>query len=274
MSKISLLATDLDGTLFYDREHISAPDRAALSRLEAYGVTLVLATGRELHGILPAMDALQLWDLPRYCIHSGGGGLYDVKSRTDRTLAALSPALLREIYDLCKDLDISVLISQDEKFYTNHRTSILEREAKLLFRTLVEVPDFPSILTRPNAKFILNGTDEQIDKVLPIVTGFDDPRFTFHRSHDNYIDCYPAGISKGSALTLLCEELGLPLAETLGVGDNLNDLQLLETAGHSACPGDAHPEIRAMAEFVSRPAREGAVAGACEHFIFSSRMEA
>ena len=53
-----------------------------------------------------------------------------------------------------------------------------------------------------------------------------------------------------------------------GIGDNLNDLQILETAGYSACPGDGHPGIFSVVDYIACPALEGAVADVCEHFLF------
>jgi 3-deoxy-D-manno-octulosonate 8-phosphate phosphatase (KDO 8-P phosphatase) len=64
---------------------------------------------------------------------------------------------------------------------------------------------------------------------------------------------------KGSALEELCQELGVPLAETAYMGDDVNDLPPLERCGFSACPADAAPEVRAAARFVSsRPGGHGA----------------
>lgn len=268
MNSISLVAADLDGTLFYDREHITPRDRAALDRLHADKIHFVFATGRELRGVTPSLDLHNMWDVPEYVIHSGGSGIFNVRTREDEMLATLSPETLCDLYDCCKDMDISILMAYDDVFYTNHMSPILRQEAKLLWRELVEPADFRSVLTRPNAKFILNGTDEQIERVLPVVTALNDERYCFHRSHDNYIDCYAAGATKGTALALLCERMGIGLEETLAVGDNLNDLQLLETAGVSACPGDGHPALFPLVDYVACPACEGAVADACEHFIW------
>lgn len=267
MNPITLVATDLDGTLFYDRENITSRDRACLARLRDAGVTLVFATGRELDGVRPALRRLSLWDAPRYIIHSGGGGIYDVAQDRDDALGVMDAATLRDIYRRYKGYGVPIMISQHGRLYTSMLTDILRNEARLLGYEITEVPDFESVLTEPNGKIVMNGTIAQLERMLPIVTADPDPRYRWHRSHDNYIDCYRAGIDKGAALGKLCAMLGVPLSDTLAIGDNLNDLQLLSTAGHSACPGDAHPDVLPAVDFVACPAQEGAVACACDHFI-------
>ncbi len=269
MHNISLVATDLDGTLFYDRGQITARDRAMLYRLREQGILIVFATGRDLDMVTPALDALQLWDAPDYIIHAGGNGLFDMKTKTDRTLAAIAPEILQDVYARHGALDISFLLSKDGKMYTDKPSPILARESQILRHTIEVVDDFPALFTQAYSKIVACGTEEQLANVLPIVTADCDPRYAFHRSHDNYIDCYIRDVTKASALQILCQELALPLANTLAIGDNLNDLQILQAAGYSACPEDGHTDILPLVDYVACPAYEGAVADACDYFIFT-----
>lgn len=266
MPLISLVATDLDGTLFYDRENITNRDFSMLRHLKEQNVTVVFATGREMRLVTPALDHLTLWDIPQYIIHSGGSGLFTVNTRTDRCLAEMQPSTLHDIYARYHTLPVSFMLMQDDIMHTDKMTPILRQESALLHCPVVEEPDFSSILTRPNSKLVVCGTTQQLQQVLPILTADPDPRFAFHRSHDNYIDCYARGINKGTALLSLCEMLTVHIHQTLAVGDNLNDIELLQTAGLSACPGDGHPDIKSLVDYVACPAYEGAFADACEHF--------
>lgn len=273
MSRIKLVATDLDGTLFYDREHVTDRDRACLARLKQAGIPLALATGRECRIIFPALDRLQLWEYPSHIIYAGGCGMVHLPDQTEHPLSVMPPDVLRDIYFKYQNCPLSFMISQDGVLYTNRMTAILQRESRILRCEVVEVPDFGAILTKENGKLILCGEISDIDAWLPTLTADTDTRYQFHRSHDNYIDCYAHGVSKGAALQQLCKILGISPAEVLAIGDNLNDMQLLETAGFSACPGDGHPAVQAFADFVACPAYEGAVADACEHFIFADTVE-
>lgn len=263
MSTVSLLATDLDGTLFYDREHTTDADCEALARAAAAGVTVAIATGRHTDAILPALDRYALRPYIHYIIHSGGAYLYEMSTQREHTLGALSPTVMGDIFDRYAGYGMPIVLSVGSTMYVNHITDRLRREAEILSATLVEVPDFKSIMTAPNGKLVFNGSAEQIDRLLPLLTADPDPRWTAYRSHDNYIDCYAAGVNKGSALTQLCERLGLTLDRAAAIGDNHNDLDLLRTAGIAGCPGDGAPDAKALADYICCPAREGAVADFC-----------
>jgi hydroxymethylpyrimidine pyrophosphatase-like HAD family hydrolase len=67
----------------------------------------------------------------------------------------------------------------------------------------------------------------------------------------------PAAASKGVALRHLCEHLGVPLERTIAVGDQENDLEMIEAAGLGVAMPSAPERVRALADRVAPGAREG-----------------
>ena len=59
---------------------------------------------------------------------------------------------------------------------------------------------------------------------------------------------------KTAALEKFCREQGIPLEAVLYVGNDLNDKDVMTKVGHSACPADAHPEIKAISHTVLKTA--------------------
>lgn len=267
MSQFDLIVTDLDSTLFYDREHVTDRDRAALIKCKALGIPCAIATGRELEAVTPALDRLQLWDVFSYIIHSGGGGIYDIKTQKNEFSGMLSTETLCEVFDRYVSLGLSFVLPMDHKLYTSRRTPRLETESRVLACELIEAPDLKTVIYKPMSKIVMNGAPEDVERALPILLADNDPRYQWHRSHDNYVDCYARGIHKGAALKTLCTQIGIDPSRTLAIGDNENDVQLLDTAGSSACPGDATDTAKAHADYVCCAAHEGAFADMCEHFI-------
>ena len=70
------------------------------------------------------------------------------------------------------------------------------------------------------------------------------------RSYPMNIEVMDAAASKGSALGWLCDHLGIPRGHSLGFGDNLNDIPLIEAAGTGVAVANAEPEVRAAADVV------------------------
>ncbi len=62
--------------------------------------------------------------------------------------------------------------------------------------------------------------------------------------------------SKGSAIRLICKELGIPLEDTIGVGDSMNDLAMIEVVGTSVCMGDGSEGMREKCDLICPEVQE------------------
>ena len=121
MSKIKVLALDLDGTLTNDQKVVTPRTRAALDAAIAQGVTVVLASGRPTAGITPLAKELGL-DKKGGCILSYNGGKI-VDCVTGETLVekTLDPALVPELCAFAAAQDIAILTY-------NHEGIVCERD--------------------------------------------------------------------------------------------------------------------------------------------------
>jgi hypothetical protein len=59
------------------------------------------------------------------------------------------------------------------------------------------------------------------------------------------------GINKGTALIELAREMGLIPADFLAIGDSLNDIQMLKTAGIGITVANAHPDTKAASQYIA-----------------------
>lgn len=74
------------------------------------------------------------------------------------------------------------------------------------------------------------------------------------------------GADKGHALEALAQRLGVPQQEVMALGDNGNDVTMLQYAGVSVAMGDGSPEAKAAAKYVTVPHTEDGLARALERF--------
>ena len=82
------------------------------------------------------------------------------------------------------------------------------------------------------------------------------------------MEVFDGSTSKGKTLKIFCEMMGTNIKDALAIGDHYNDKEMLEAAGHTACPANALDEIKAMCEYVSPyTCEEGAVADIIKHFL-------
>lgn len=84
------------------------------------------------------------------------------------------------------------------------------------------------------------------------------------------VDMVANGVNKGAALRALVAILGVPMEQTLALGDDENDIPLLQAAGLGVAMGNARDEIKAVADVVTRSNGEDGWAAAIEQYILAS----
>lgn len=83
---------------------------------------------------------------------------------------------------------------------------------------------------------------------------------------DGIIEAVPKGTSKATGIAWLCEHLGIAIENTYAIGDSINDLEMLEFAGHSIAMGNASAIAKEKAEYVTTHIHEGGIYNALKHY--------
>jgi hypothetical protein len=91
------------------------------------------------------------------------------------------------------------------------------------------------------------------------------------RSHANFVEGNPLGVSKGDALRRLAGYLDVPQERVMAVGDQGNDVSMIRWAGTGVAMGNGSSEVKAVADWVAPPFSEHGAAVAIERFILSER---
>ena len=273
-----LIALDLDGTLLNGEGEISGADAAALRALAAAGCLVVLASGRMTANIRPFYTALGM-DMPtigyngalvRDADQAGAGVIHET---------ALPASYADELIDYARRERFHLNYYLDEKLYARDDAK-LRRFADLYSRqTGAEfnfVPDLACFHGREPTKAIIV-TD-------PTVPGEPDPchrdelyevwharwgaEVTVMRTNPEYLEFYHLRAGKGGALAALAHHYGIDQELTMAIGDNYNDLSMLQWAACGVAVANAAEEIKAAADWVSsRTNDEAAVAEAIEQLV-------
>jgi hydroxymethylpyrimidine pyrophosphatase-like HAD family hydrolase len=88
-----------------------------------------------------------------------------------------------------------------------------------------------------------------------------------------YLEILPPGVSKGAALLAMLEAFDVAPAETIAVGDNWNDVEMIETAGLGVAMGQAPEGVRARADHVCGTAEEEGVREVIERFVLTGARD-
>lgn len=135
-----------------------------------------------------------------------------------------------------------------------------ENEVTAMINDLLHVGPFPTVdlpaLVRNNDvyEFTVYATEEEVARLEPKVPGVIFPRW-----HPRFCDAVPEGVSKADAIERTCRHLGLGNDEVIVFGDGGNDIPMLEWAHNAVVMGNATPEVKAYASFVTKDVDDGGV---------------
>lgn len=269
VSLIKLVAIDLDGTLLNSKKEISARNKEALMQAKAAGVKIVICTGRPLAAIGIYLDALNLRDNGDYSITFNGGLVQ--KNDTGEIIEKSSMALenVHELYELAKSLNVPLDILSDGLVVqlptTQDHESLYSQLNKLLTFESYELAQLTADRIYNKAVIAVDETylDEQIKKIpSPFYE-----RYEVIKTRSNLLEFMPKGITKAYGISLLARDLGIKQEEIMTIGDEENDLPMIEYAGLGVAMENAVPRVKDLADVITDTNDNDGVAQAVEKFV-------
>ena len=284
---IQLLALDLDGTLLNSLGELSGRNADAIAQARARGVRVALVTGRRFRDARPLALKLGL-DVP-VVAHNGA------LTKHARTLETVSASLLpletaREVLRLGRAYRADPLVSDDAfgagvlvydhlraahgpvAEYIEWSRRIHGDEAE---RAILHVPSLEAYLDHAPVHITFSGTFADIERLNVVFAAELGARAklmtTLYPSIDfGLIDVIHPDVSKGTGLAAVAAEHRLSPAEVMAVGDNHNDVEMLEFAGTRVAVSTAEPRVLELEGIqVTGSNDEDGVAAAIEKFILS-----
>lgn len=266
---IKLIAIDMDGTLLNPQHEITAGVKAAIGRARDKGVSIVLATGRPFVGVERYLMELDLHQPGQYCISNNGALAHSADSGevvAEKTLGFDDYLYLEQ---LARDLgvhfqafDKSFLYTpnKDISEYTIHEASLTGIPVR--YRAVEEMDPatrFP--------KLMMIDKPELLDKAIAALPARARESYTILKSAPYYLEILNPLVNKGYGVKMLAEKLGLQPSEVMAIGDQENDLAMIEYAGTGVAMGNAIDSVKQIAQFVTKTNMEDGVAHAIEELV-------
>ena len=270
---ISLLALDVDGTVCDSRHEVADATCAAIARVRAAGIHVVLATGRRYRDTLPVAARLGI-DAP--LVTASGALVKDPRSHTTLERAAFDADVLAAVLRMIVDRGHEPILYSDSyaagfDFHCRRlpapagtRSAVdeyLDRN-----RDLADVrPDLD--LAPPAGIFagFAMGSREAMHDLEAALDGAWPGRLALHtirspRYHDWMCEFAPVGFTKWSGLMAVAGRLGIAADAICTVGDDANDLPMIRAAALGIAMGNATDDVRAAADRVVATHDEGGIA--------------
>ena len=237
---IRLLALDIDGTLLDSNFRVSEDNLAALRRARAAGVEVVLTTGRRHRFALPiaALFGFDLWLISSNgaITRSSAGELF----HRDLMPVEVARALLRHM-EPCREFAVVTYDLEDRGALLIHSGEALHASVgRWLDKNapyIREVPSLSEAIVSDPVQVMFCGDIAQMRQAESHLAGF--PRLAevnvlkteYQERNLSMLDILNRGCSKGHALRRWAEHRRLAREQVMAIGDNYNDVEMLEFAG-------------------------------------------
>jgi hypothetical protein len=274
VSRFRLLALDIDGTLLGSDRSISPRTRAALAAARGTGARLVLVTGRRHPSARRIADELG-GDFP-LVLHNGAliienGAVIRCRPLGRRT-ALLAVRVGREAG---ADPVLHCGLGGEGRILAQGiapSNTLLAYYLDKSHPDVTTVAHFESALDTDPLQVMFGATIAEMDALLPILAAALGgsariERTVYPRSGVGLLDILDPGVGKAEALGFLQERYGVPAAETLAIGDNWNDREMLERAGLGLVMGNADVGLHRLGLPVLPTNDEDGVAVAIDRYV-------
>lgn len=285
---MKLIASDLDGTLLNENGLVSERNAAAIKKAQDNGIVFVAATGRSWEA---ASKPLQAAGITSPIISLNGAVMYDENGKELRKIT-MDKAVCKHILSVCRGGDMYLEFFTNKGIFSESREYFIEVLVDIMKSANPKLTD-EDIREHANRRFqmepvkFIDNYDlifEMEDLVIYKVLGFTlvpenlvgvrerltgEEGITITSSGDINLEFNHPDAQKGLALQDLANRLDIEMKDVMAMGDNWNDVSMLQSAGRGIAMGNASKGIKQLADEVTMSNIDDGVAVSIENVLRS-----
>ena len=262
--KISLVISDVDGTIINQDKILTQRTKAAVKQLQQTEILFTITSARPPFGLKFLVDVLGL----QHPLGAFNGGTllkpnFDVIDSTP-----LAPEIIPEIMVTIEDFGLNAWLCTNRHWYLKDPQGVhVEHHARTLRCKPTVINSYQDI-SDEIVKIV--GVGQDVDTVAQCEAAAQqkfDSQLSATRSQPFYLDITQPNANKGMVVTKLADYLSIPTSEILTIGDGYNDVSMFKQSGFSVAMGNASKEVQQQASYVTSSNREEGFANAIEKFV-------
>ena len=264
LRKISLLLSDVDGTLVTHDKVLTERAKEAVHSLRRAGIRFAMTSGRAPRGMAMFIEPLAI-DTP---IAGFNGGMFvrpDLSVIEERNLA---PDVARQALAIVEKYGLSPWVFSGEDWLVRdaHGPHVDRESVAVQFHPKV-MRDFGPVLDRAAKVVGVSDDFTQVEACEAETRATLKDRVSATRSQAHYLDITHPDANKGAVVDYLSRAFAIPEAEIATIGDGPNDVLMFRRSGFSIAMGNASEEVKAAANAVTDANDEEGFAKAVERYL-------
>ncbi len=267
---IKVIFIDIDGTLLDNNSQASIENVEAVSKATKESIKCVLCSGRPRK---KTTVATRMIDLKSYVISSNGADIYNTINNECIYKDFMDNEAIIKLYNFSCINGLRIKMQSGFNTFVNIvRKSMGEEILIDNIRDVVESNKISQcVVVGKNVEAINKVKKEVLStekiKIVNQSRGLIDPNYVLLPHQELYLDITNKITSKGNAITVLCNQLGIGLNEAVSIGDHVNDLTMFEVTGRSFAMGNANDYTKSKATDVTDTNNNSGVAKAIQKIL-------
>ena len=266
---IKLITIDVDGTLVTPLKRLSKKNIIEIDRARDMGVHIALASGRPFHSMERYIEKLGLMQEGHFSVCQNGSYIVDNGTKKWISGSFQTTQDLIHLDQLMEIFDVEVSAMDDLGFYTRHKNPSLYTKASALINKLdlekVAYDNFPE--DAHFGRFLVLGSSSSIKTVLKNMPKELKEDYYAVQTAPFQIEVMNKSANKGNAVRALAKNLGITADEIMSIGNEKNDIPMLEQTGFPVAMANAVDELKAHAKFITKSNLKSGVGYAIERLI-------
>lgn len=243
-----LLASDIDGTLITSGQELTEATVSAISSFKEKGGFFTLSTGRPIMGISRYIHLVS----PGVPIISYNGAMI-IRPDNGEIIyeRGLEENTACEIINRGKKRGATVIVWAKNRLYTSEINEYVEQYSHITGEKVNLIEEQKSVVQLGITKCLWLDSAENIAEYGAELKTEPIKNVNFCTSTPNLLEFMGAGVSKGEGLKKVCEYCGIDISQAVAVGDEMNDMSMIQAAGFGVAMGNAHSEIKNVADYIT-----------------------
>lgn len=244
---IEILVTDLDGTILFN-DSFPQVVIEGIETLKRNGIRVCIASGRMLSSIYKYYKILGL-DTP---IIAYNGAMIGDKDLNILYHKPIRYPLWYQVFNTLVDEDFQINLYFNDNLYIFRKNGYGENypaQNKVSASFVDAIEEIPKL---PATKLLGIGRPDLVSRFESKLKERFDSSLYITTSSPTYLEIMDRDVSKGRALRILSDILGVPISNIAGLGDSFNDLELIKEAGVGITFNNAPEELKRIADYVTK----------------------
>jgi Cof subfamily protein (haloacid dehalogenase superfamily) len=268
-----LVVSDLDGTLL-SNFHVPNLNKSSIQRIREKGIKFCITTGRTIQSTKNILKEIGTYNEENeYSILFNGCVIIENKNNKVLFFKGIDFEISNKLFEIGKKYDVMLLVYSIDNCYV-WKSYEKEIERQKSYEELLTFMDDLNInfIKEKNiqiTKIVFVNEDhnyllkikEELDKIFG-------NEISISTSANMYLEINAKNVNKGNALEWLANYLKIDMKETIAIGDNSNDIFMIEKAGIGVCVKNGIDSLKNKANYVTEKTNdEGAVKEVLDKFV-------